>query len=102
LCSKSSADEFGPYERASRPHNSRWFEQVSTSVLRQLFLKADHRSNIRNALLPDSDIDDISCICLEAAASPDGELVNEDALNLDNRSRLLYCSGISGAGAFGL
>jgi hypothetical protein len=96
------ADEFEPRERASRWHDSGSSEQVSTSVLRQVFLKADHRSNIRNALLPDSDIDEVRCICLEAATSPDGELVNEDALNLDDRSRLLYCPGICGAGAFGL
>src|ERR1700722_9119048 len=34
----------------------------------QAFPKADHRSNIRNALLPDSNIDEIRCVCLEAAA----------------------------------
>jgi hypothetical protein len=38
------------------------------------FSKADHRSNIRNAPLADSDIDEERCAGLEAAASPDGEL----------------------------
>jgi len=30
-----------------------------TSALRKLFLKADHRSNIRNAPLPNSNIDEV-------------------------------------------
>jgi hypothetical protein len=34
----------------------------------QAFPKADHRSNIRNAPLPDSNIDETCCVCLEAAA----------------------------------
>ena len=40
----------------------------------QAFPKADHRSNIRNAPLPNSNIDEVCCVCLEAAASPNGEL----------------------------
>src|SRR5882762_8764065 len=40
----------------------------------QAFHKADHRSNIRNAPLPNSNIDEVCCVCLEAAASPNGEL----------------------------
>jgi hypothetical protein len=38
------------------------------------FPKADHLSNIRNTSPPDSNIDEVSCFCLEAAASPNGEL----------------------------
>src|SRR5712672_1112734 len=40
----------------------------------QAFPKADHRSNIRNALLPNSNIDKVCCVCLEAAALPNGEV----------------------------
>jgi hypothetical protein len=40
----------------------------------QAFPKADHRSNIRNAPLPNSNIDEVCCVCLEAAALPNGEL----------------------------
>jgi hypothetical protein len=36
--------------------------------------KADYRSNIRNAPLPDSNIDEVCCTCLETTASPNGEL----------------------------
>jgi hypothetical protein len=38
------------------------------------FPKADHRSDICNAPLPNSNIDEVSCVCLEAAALPNGEL----------------------------
>jgi hypothetical protein len=38
------------------------------------FPKADHRSDIGNAPLPDSNFDEVCCVCLEAAASPNGEL----------------------------
>ena len=40
----------------------------------QAFPKADHRSNIRNVPLPNSNIDELCCVCLEAAALPNGEL----------------------------
>ena len=40
----------------------------------QAFPKADHRSEYRNALLPNSIIDKVCCACLEAVASPNGEL----------------------------
>jgi hypothetical protein len=40
----------------------------------QAFPKADHRPNTRNAPLPNSNIDEVCCVCLEAAASPNGEL----------------------------
>ena len=40
----------------------------------QAFPKADHRSNICNAPLPNSNIDEVCCVCLEAAALPNGEL----------------------------
>ena len=40
----------------------------------QAFPKADHRSNIRNAPPPNSNIDEVCCVCLEAAALPNGEL----------------------------
>jgi hypothetical protein len=39
----------------------------------QAFPKADHRSNIPNAPLSDSNIDEVCCVCLEAAALPNGE-----------------------------
>jgi hypothetical protein len=38
------------------------------------FSKADHRSNIHNAPLPNWNIDEVCCVCVEAAASPNGEL----------------------------
>jgi hypothetical protein len=38
------------------------------------FPKADHRSNIRNSPLANSNVDEVCCVCLEAAASPNGEL----------------------------
>src|SRR6266849_9851955 len=38
------------------------------------FPKADHRSNIRNAPPPDSNIDEIRCVCSGATASPNGEV----------------------------
>ena len=38
------------------------------------FPKADHRSDICNAPLPNSNIDEVCCVCLEAAALPNGEL----------------------------
>jgi hypothetical protein len=38
------------------------------------FPKADHRSDIRNAPLPSSNIDEICCVCLEAGALPTGDL----------------------------
>jgi hypothetical protein len=38
------------------------------------FPKATYRSNIRNAPLPNSNIEEACCVCLEAAASPNGEL----------------------------
>jgi hypothetical protein len=41
----------------------------------QAFPKADRRSNIRNAPLPNSNIDEVCRVCLEAAASPHGELL---------------------------
>src|SRR3954465_14634406 len=36
--------------------------------------KADHRSNIRNAPFPNSNIDEICCVCLESDAFPNGDL----------------------------
>jgi hypothetical protein len=41
----------------------------------QAFPKADHRSNIRNAPLPNSNIEEVCCVCLEAAALPNGKQV---------------------------
>ena len=38
------------------------------------FPKADHRTGICNALLPNSSIDDICCVCSEATALPNGEV----------------------------
>jgi hypothetical protein len=38
------------------------------------FPKAEHRSNIRDAPLPNSSVFEFCCVCLEAAASPNGEL----------------------------
>jgi hypothetical protein len=38
------------------------------------FPKADHRSNIRNAPFPTSNIDEICCVCLESDAFPNGDL----------------------------
>src|SRR6266849_9078878 len=46
------------------------FDKRST----QAFPKADHRSNIRNAPLPDSNIDEVCCVCSGATASPNGEV----------------------------
>src|SRR6266481_9020151 len=40
----------------------------------QAFPKADHRLNIRNALLPKPKIDEICFVCREANALPNGEL----------------------------
>jgi hypothetical protein len=37
------------------------------------FPKSDHRSNIRNAPPPNSNIGEVCSVCLEAAASPNGE-----------------------------
>jgi hypothetical protein len=37
------------------------------------FPKADHRSNVRNTPLRNSHIDEVCCVCVEAAASPNGE-----------------------------
>jgi hypothetical protein len=39
----------------------------------QAFPKADRRSNIRNAPLPNSNIDEVCCVCLEATALANGE-----------------------------
>jgi hypothetical protein len=39
----------------------------------QAFPKADHRSDIRNAPLPGSNIDEVSRVCLEEAGLPNGE-----------------------------
>jgi hypothetical protein len=38
------------------------------------FPKADHHSSICNAPLPNSNIDEVCCVCLEAVASLNGEL----------------------------
>jgi hypothetical protein len=38
------------------------------------FPKAHRRSIVRNAPLRNSNIDEVCCVCLEAAASPNGEL----------------------------
>jgi hypothetical protein len=46
------------------------FNKRSTQALP----KADHRSNIRNAPPPDSNIDEICCVCSGATASPNGEV----------------------------
>jgi hypothetical protein len=46
------------------------FNKRSTSA----FPKTDQRSNIRNASLSNSNIGDIYFVCLEAVASPNGEL----------------------------
>jgi hypothetical protein len=40
----------------------------------QAFPKTGLRSNIRNAPLPNSNIDDVCCVFLEASALPNGEL----------------------------
>jgi len=40
----------------------------------QAFPKADHRSNIRNATLPNSNTGKVCWMCLEASDSPNGEL----------------------------
>ena len=45
----------------------------------QAFPKADRRSNIRNAPLPNSNIDEVCRVCLGAAASPHGELLMKTA-----------------------
>jgi hypothetical protein len=40
----------------------------------QALPKTDHRSDIRNAPLSNSSIDEVCCVCLEAAALANGEL----------------------------
>jgi hypothetical protein len=37
------------------------------------FPKSGHRSNVRNAPLAGSNIEEACCVCLETAALPDGE-----------------------------
>src|ERR1700761_5102919 len=59
----------------------------------QAFLKADHRSNIRNALLPNSIIDKVCCACLEAVASLYGEL------SMKTPSLWIFAVGCFGPGA---
>jgi hypothetical protein len=66
----------------------------------QVFLKGG--SNIRNAPLPTSSINETRCVCPEAAALPRRRTINEDAFALDDCSRLRYRLGIYGPRTFRL
>jgi hypothetical protein len=59
----------------------------------QAFPKADHRPKIRNTLLPNSIIDRVCCACLEAVASPNGEL------SMKTPSLWIFAVGCFGPGA---